>query len=140
MSESGARQQAGSGVLSVVQAVAQPAAGNEVQASPTATRQLVAVFAQLVTSAAVANRLPALHVTDNAGHTLLSLPASSVQAASLTETYLWAVGMPFSSGQNANLIPLPSGLTIASNWTVSTVTAAIQAADQWSNVVLTFAG
>lgn len=140
MSESGARQQSGSGVASVTQAVANPAAGVDFTTNPATARQLLAVFATLTTSATVANRLPALRITDNAGHVVASLPASSVQAASLAETYLWAVGNPFSSGQNANLVPLPSGLVIPTNWTVSAVTAGIQATDQWSAIVLTFAG
>lgn len=126
--------------MAVTQAVANPAAGVDFTTNSAGTRGLLAVFATLVTSATVANRLPALQVVDGAGHVVASLPASSVQAAGLTETYLWAVGNPFSSGQNANFAPLPSGLVVAPTWTVKAVTAAIQATDQWSNIVLTFAG
>lgn len=140
MATSGERGAAGASAVDVTLALANPGAGADWQTNPTGTHQLVAVFAQLVTSATVANRLPALQILDPTGHIACSLPASSVQAASLTETYLWGQGLPFSSGQNANLVPLPTGLTLGQTWTIKTVSTALQAGDQWSAIVLTFSG
>ena len=140
MSASGARLQLAEGVLSVVQPVAQPGAGLNFSFNPPSTRQLISVSATLATSATVANRLPALSIQDNAGHVVATLPASSVQAASLSEQYIWAVGNPFASGNNFNVVPIPTGLVVASNWLITGQTSGIQAGDQWSAVVATYAG
>lgn len=127
-------------VATVTSALGNPAAGADWASAQGATRQLISVFAQLVTSATVANRLPALQVVDAAAHVVLKLPAAAVQAAGATETYVWGVSLPFSSANNQNLTPLPGGLVVANGWSIQTVTAALQAGDQWSAIVLAFAG
>lgn len=140
MTTSGERADTGLAVASIVAQAGNPAAGNDWAVGEASSKQLVAVFAQLVTSAVVANRLPSLKIQDGAGRVAAQIPASSVQAASLTETYVWAVGMPFASGQNVNLVPLPGGVAVGNGWIISTVTTALQAADQWSNIFITFGG
>lgn len=140
MSASGGRTDVGRGYTPTVQAVAQPAAGQNFSIIPVGTAQLVAVTATLVTSATAGNRLPQLQVADASLHTLVNLPSSSVQAPSLTETYTWALGMPFASGNNLNLIPLPSGLVVPPTWSVIMSMPAIAAGDQWSSIVATWAG
>ena len=140
MTTSGERVATGSGVLSVVSAPANPAVGADWVTNPPSLRQIVSVAATLTTSVTAANRLPNLQIKDNAGHTLVSLPASSVQAASLVEQYVWGVNLPFASGNNLNLVPIPTGIVLAPTWSLGTSTTLLQAGDQWSAIVITYAG
>lgn len=93
------------------------------------------------TSATVANRLPVLVITING--TKIVYPATTAQAASLAQVYSFSPGVtseqvttgttifhtvPFNNGQ---LACFNSGLSAA---TIGTLTTAIQAADQYSNV------
>ena len=140
MSSSGDRDPIGIGVLSRVQAPANPAAGADWQTNPNQASQLIAVTATLVTSATVANRLPALQLKDNAGHVLAQLPAQAVQAAGATIIYVWGQNQPYTVANGLSLAPVPAGIVMAANWTVGTSTTALQVGDQWSAIVATFAG
>lgn len=140
MATSGERPSTAAGVATISTALGNPAAGADWSSAQGSTHQVISVFATLATSAAVANRLPALQILDAAAHIVVALPASSVQAAALTETYVWGVNLPFTSGNNQNLIPIPAGIVVANGWTIRTVTSALQAADQWSAIVVATAG
>lgn len=123
--------------------VANPAAGADwVWTVPSSTAwQIQSIRAQLVTSAAVANRTPVLRVTDTAGNIVLDAPATAAQAASATVVYEWVAGVPDQALTGGDLqLELPTGLTLEANWTVQTVTAGIQAGDQWSLIVIADTG
>lgn len=124
----------------VAQTVGNPAAATDWTANPTAAGELIAVTATLTTSATVANRTPALQVLDAGAHILLNVPAATALAASLTGTYTWMVGGPYLGANNNNLAPIPAGLVIPATFTVKAVTANLSAGDQWTNIVLAFAG
>lgn len=90
---------------------------------------------RLVTSAAVANRVPVLTIADDNGNTVMEFPASAAQAASLTIDYNFiadlgyamaaAVGGKLTVGI-APLLYLPDG------WTIKTVTQLIDVGDDYA--------
>jgi hypothetical protein len=119
--------------------VAAPAAGAEWSAKVPAGEiwRVLSVRALLTTSAVVANRVPALVVAD-ASRTLLTLGAGVNQAAGLAQLYQWAkrlgatlTGQPAVSIANA----LPE-LVIPEGGSIGSLTAALDAGDQYSGVVL----
>lgn len=92
---------------------------------------------RLATSAVVANRISTVRATD--GNTpYMTLQPGAVQAASLTFTYSGYDGVPLSGssfavvnlGWPTNGIVLPIGNTLQSN------TTALDAGDQYSNIVV----
>lgn len=98
-------------------------------------QQLVAVTFRLVTSAAVATRVPIVSVTDGAGVAIIVCPAGKSTAAGLTTDYTFAVGLGewdiASTTQAAGpLPPLPLGDGDSITITVS----AIDVGDQISRV------
>ena len=116
--------------------VAQPAAGADWSlAIPSGhVYRLLAVMATLVTSAAVATRIPRLVVSD--GNTrLIDVPPFATQAASLTRRYLYLPQCSAFATGNGVLSPLPD-ISLQAAWTIGTLTDAIDAADQWSSIVL----
>ena len=138
MSSSGERSDGISNVASRVVPVVSPALGSDWTFAATSVAGLLAVTADLNTSAVVANRNPRLRITDGLGHTLLWVSSSPAQTATQTVHYSWAVGgSAVSSGQVTSEV-LPSGIVLPSGATVGTLTVALDAGDQWSNIVLTF--
>ena len=120
-------------------AIANPAAGADWSQTVPAgvTWILRAVTATLTTAVSVAARQASLQVTDATPHLLLDSPGGSTEAASLGDVYSWfnggggfIEGLSVAGG-------LPAEFRCPAGWIVQTKTANIQAADQWSNVVLT---
>jgi len=111
-----------------------PAAGVDAVATVPATAQweLISLQAQLVTSAAVANRVPHLVLTDGQGHSLFNFPAANNQLAGVTKQYSGGVADVAADFDNAAALVLPYGLKLLQGWTVGFATTALDVADQWS--------
>jgi len=124
-------------------AVGSPAAGLDWSFTPSTTARtcIQNVSFTLVTSAAAANRIPTLVLTLNGSKVVYA--ATTAQAASLTQIYSFSPGaaaetvttgttvyhiVPFNNGSP---VCFNSGLSPA---TISTLTTAIQAADQYSAI------
>lgn len=126
----------GAGALRSI-AGATPGAGAEISETvPTGARwELLAFRAQLVTAAAVANRVPVLTLDD--GTTVYAAsPAGLAQAATLTEKYTWAQAYPQPAAIAAAEVvaPLPNNIRLGSGHRIRTATANIQGADQYSAI------
>jgi hypothetical protein len=121
-----------------------PAAGSDWSYTPSPTDQgiVMAVTATLTTAVAVAGRMPAIEYTDQSGLVYLSADCAQPQAASLAVTYTWArefgLGL-FAAPVNGQRVsaPLPDAW-LQPNDKIGTVTSNMQAADQWSNIVIRF--
>lgn len=98
------------------------------------TYRPLAVFGQLVTSAAVATRAARLSFGDG-DITFGSFPPATTQVASLTRLYSWAPsqGPTFVGTAIGQYLP---DLTLQAGWTIGSVTELIDVADQWSSVFL----
>ena len=118
--------------------LAQPAAGADWSASVPATARwrVNAVQAQFATSAAVANRVPHIVITDGQGHTVYNVPSLTNQVAATTFQYSAGATVVTAFFDSAVVMALPYPLKMLQTWTISSLTTAIQAADQWSNIVL----
>lgn len=120
-----------------VKRVAQPAAGAgfSYQVTQGAVENLRAVRFQLVTSAAVANRVPRLELQDGDASVVLAIEATAAQAASLTDSYLFlaGVGVQLTGASGRIVLPLPDVFTPPGFAWVLTV-GAVDAADQVSGV------
>lgn len=122
--------------------IGQPAVGADWSFVPSSGDrvQLQAITARLVTSAVVANRVPAITVTDIAGNLVAIEGAQVAQAAAATVTYCWRPGNIQGSSNTAGnvydgTIPgfwLPAGCAVGSK------TLAIDVGDQWSLVFATY--
>ena len=114
-----------------------PGAGAEISETvPTGARwKLLAFAAQLVTSAAAANRVPALFVDDGAT-VLYRAPVNVNEVASSTWQNSWIPVGSFNQTASGNVVRevLPVELFLGAGYRLRTVTTAIQAADQWSAV------
>lgn len=121
-----------------VQALANPAAGADWTYTLTAAGQLAAIISTFVTSAAVANRFPAVQIQDGSGHVLWQVQTPSAQIASLTHLYGLGPQVGMNAAGNTVMLPIPPGLVLPAGAIVKSVTTAIDVADQWSNVVLSF--
>ncbi len=96
-----------------------------------------AVTAQLATTALAGTRQASIVIDDGGGNIVLRSAAASTQAPSLTNIYSW-----FNGGTAQGNTPvvnggLPSEIRLASGWNIRSLTASIQATDQWSAVVIT---
>lgn len=127
----------GGGFLRAVQQ-ANPAAGAEfVVTVPAGARwEVLSINAQLVTSAAVANRQPVFQITDGATHVMHNTQFSGNQAASLTFQYSAAEGDSVAVNAPFNQGALPHNCFLLQGWTLQSLTTNIQAADQWSAIWL----
>lgn len=114
-----------------------PGAGVEISETvPTGARWELLVFkATLTTSAAAANRLPALTIDDGTTEYYRDQLAAN-EPASTAYRNVWAQGLSLGSGLNTATQrgALPVGLRLGSGHRIKTVTAAIDAGDQWSAV------
>lgn len=125
----------------VTQTVNAPAAGADFSLPISTTDRvlLLAITAKLTTSAAVANRRPALAFKDQGAGVWWSADAVYPQTASLGVTYSWARGA--STGADPTVaaservgLGLPWA-RLQPNDTVESITALIDVADQWSAIV-----
>lgn len=120
----------------IVVPVATPAAGADWSLTVPAGHvyHLVSLYGQLVTSAAVATRIPRLSFTDG-DSVFLDLPPFASQVASLTRRYAWAPAVSGTALGNSILSYLPD-LDLPAGWTIASVTDLIDAADAWTSVKL----
>lgn len=128
---------AGPGQIRAV-AGADPAAGAEitVRVPETAQWRLLGLRFELVTDATVANRQVDLLIDDGA-NTVLRIEPPAVQAASLTDGYNYGPGLPARALLTSEfLIPLPVKVVLPGGWRIRTVTANLQAADNFGAVYL----
>lgn len=140
MSTSGERVNLGSSLANVVIAVGNPAVATDWSFALTKTGTLLCVAAVLTTSATVANRIPQLVLSDNAGHILSQSSNAPAEPASSVVSYYWYPGAGHINAAGVVVTnPIPP-LTLATGWTISTQTSGLSAGDQWSLIVLTFAG
>lgn len=119
--------------------VSAPAAGADFTFTVPGDRALriISVTAQLVTSAAVANRGPALVIAAPEG-TVITVEQPAVITAGLTTTVCWGDGV---SGDAASLVNnrLTAGIgsyVLPPGYTIASATGAIDAGDQWQNVLV----
>lgn len=111
-----------------------PAAGAEInEVVPAGVRwRVIAFYYSLVTAVAVANRTSVLLIDDGANVFARSVP-SVVQAASTTFTYSRYHGeSPVSDTINDLVSSLPEMLFVSAGYRFRTLTASIQAADQYA--------
>jgi hypothetical protein len=121
-------------MISVQQA--NPGAGADwTMTVPTNARwRLNSLNAQFVTAVAVATRIPAFIIDDGANVLFEVEPVVGELAAS-TEQYSLCPGGGSQDGANvSSVLPLPGDFFLHAGWRIRTSTAAIQAADQWSNI------
>lgn len=119
------------------QLVANPAAGADWSFTPDsrAALEIKAVCAVFTSSAAVANRVPSLKITDGV-ETVAVIPPPNAQAASLAETYTWIAGGASSTPGAGfpQVCALPLKIILPPGFVISGQTTNIQAADQWSAI------
>ena len=99
--------------------------------------ELLSLHWVLATSATVANRVSGFEIVDGAGNVIGIWRGGAVQAASLTENY--SIGtIDGQSDPNGNfgaiIIPAPQGLYLPAGFTIRSLTAALQAGDQYSAI------
>ncbi len=104
--------------------------------------KILYLSARLVTSAAVANRLPNMTMTTPIPSTMGCIPAF-VQAASLTVNWKWFNGAPDFSlagtpAGTVNDVAYPPGLTVLGGFKIGPITQNLQVADQWDQVACVF--
>lgn len=99
--------------------------------------RVLAVRAVLTTDANVANRLPALTINDGTD-TFATIPAPAAITASKTGQVSTVAGAPSVGATDGPLLwAAPTdGWLLLPGWGLTVVTAAIQAADQWSAIRL----
>lgn len=111
-----------------------PAAGADISESVPGNRrwQLIAFRATLNTSAAVASRVPQFTLDDGA-NIFFSMGPNTTEPASQAFKFVFAPGMQLTTDQNQNLsIPAPNVTLLKGGFRIRTITANIQAADQWT--------
>ena len=112
-----------------------PAAGSDVFLTvPGTTRWKVwGLQATLVTSAAVANRVPHLEIWDPGDvHTAYDVPGLNNQTAGTTVAYSGVPGGTFGFFDNTQVMPLPVEMDLLQGWSIGFETTALQAGDQWT--------
>jgi hypothetical protein len=125
-----------------IQKLFNPAAGSEFTWTVPVghTWTLESVIARLTTSAAVANRIPRLSVTNVFEY--MRATQGLVQTASQVATYYWfAGGAVVNNGATPLIVsnaPLQAGLVMPAGDILASITAGLDAADQWDNVVFAY--
>jgi hypothetical protein len=118
--------------------VANPAAGADwtFTASAAVRFRVVSVNAQLLTSAAVANRIPRMLIDDGANIVSNGAPNQIVPAS--TTSQVTGTTTVTSAGANIPdvLCSIPGNAILKPGWRLRSNTVNIQAADQWSNIWL----
>jgi len=126
----------GSGLL-ISQALANPAAGADFTFTFNANSRswLHAFTATLTTSSTAANRTPVFYLKDSGGNAIWSLGSSAAQVASKALEYNLGEAATVTVDATGNyVITMPSEVYMYGAWTLSSTTANIQAADQWSAI------
>jgi hypothetical protein len=121
-------------------ALATPAAGADLALAVPAgvLWELLGFHTNFVTSAVVAARLVILRVRDADNVEQARLGPQATQAASLTQTYDWLAGYGVLNGNGRQQMPLPAPpLLVREGWSLSTVTALIDAGDQYAGAFVT---
>lgn len=120
------------------------AAGAEITNVPNYgdTHRLLALRAEFVTSASVANRFPHLQLVDRNGVVYFETAAGTAQAAGATDFYSWVGGNAAQSqgtviSDNVYSLPLPD-FWVPPQFTWQTKTTNLQTTDQWSNMALIY--
>lgn len=118
--------------------IAQPAAGVDVLAvcPQPAMWEIHSLQAQLTTDAVVANRTPHLVVMDGVGNYTYNAPAPGAQTATQTWQYSAGSTVVVWSNDSAVVLVLPYPTILLPGWKVGFKTSALDAGDQWSNVVI----
>jgi len=122
--------------------VPNPGAGNEIAITiPSGVWRVVSFCATLTTSAVVANRTFQMIWRQgvNAALFIFLQAAGLTQAASLTNRYVGARGIPSSAAliaTNSAIIQLPADTVLTGGDTVSTSTVNLDPGDAYSNVML----
>jgi len=127
----------GRGALRII-TVATPAAGAEWTQTVPAGREWIvrAITWTFVASAVVASRLLFVIYNDG-GATNIRLPAGLVQTASQNVSYSFVPGSGTSLGAGLPIaIPAPAHLRMGAGWNIGSLTAGIDAGDQYSNIAL----
>lgn len=114
--------------------VANPAAGSDWSYPFRFGGRILAVAAQLATSATVANRIPSYQLTDRTGVPITA--AYTSVAATASSTLLVTPGGTGGLGPSGGVLGLSEPFTTFydTDWTLKSVTTALQAGDQWSNI------
>lgn len=118
-----------------------PAAGSQWSETVPAGKawRLKAIYATLVTSAVVGNRLSSLSITDGT-NTILLIPDTTNVAASLTAKYLW---MPYGGGSYTPGVavgvvnPLPEDFIVGPGYVLASTVSGMDAGDNWGAPVFT---
>ncbi|HYL64441.1 MAG TPA: hypothetical protein VE077_17645 [Candidatus Methylomirabilis sp.] len=111
-----------------------PGAGADLSESVPANRRwILPMFtASLVTSAAVANRGVAFTIDDGV-NILYAVGVPTVQTASSTVRYLLtSTGVRSTAAETDQLVPIPNLTSLKNGYRIKSVTANLQAGDQWS--------
>lgn len=96
---------------------------------------LLTLYAILVTDATVANRRLRYEFSDGS-NVFARIPARSSQPASTTERYtLFADGANETEQGSTHVFGLPSRIVLLPGWTITSASASLQAADQYSGIV-----
>jgi len=100
--------------------------------------RIISVTAQLVTSAAVANRSPRLTLTGANGGGILTGVVLQAQLASLTVFYVFAMGATAFAANAAGdaVVGVGNHAPIGATPVIATSTRNLQAADQWSAITV----
>ena len=127
----------GRGQIQLV-AVGNPAAGADwVYTVPAGAHQIVRSVSALFTAAvAVANRFPVLTVDNGIAAVVAEVPATAVIVAATAIQLTWAPGLNQLNVNSVQTMGSPIELRALGGWRVKTVTSGIQAADQWSGIVV----
>lgn len=104
--------------------------------------RVVSFISTLTSDATVANRVPALQITDRSGNVRLLAPGSVLHTASLAIFYVWGlVGSPYEGGGvvatgGSEIVPLID-CWVQGGDRIQTSTQNLQAGDVWSAPYLT---
>lgn len=128
----------------VTRLLPEPAAGADIKYEPSQSDpvRLLSLHAKLTTSATVDSRRVALSFLDESAVEYWTADLAALQAASLAVTYSWSprastVALAtLTSGERAQA-GFP-GFWLQPGDTIATVTALLQAGDQWSNIVVRY--
>lgn len=119
--------------------VAAPAAGADWTYScpGQGLQRIVALRALFTASAAVANRLPSLVLSDGTDDYAASTVGTAITAGLASPVTTWPGASSFGPAAGPLGIPAPTdGWLLLPGWSIRTVTAAIDVADQWSAIFL----
>lgn len=100
--------------------------------------KVVAVNAQLASSATAGTRYPTLAFVDSDGNRMLHLPPFTGQGASSTEEWGWGEDLnAFSPPSVDNINGLP-GIWLPPGGNLHVTTTGLDAADHWTGMVVTY--